>query len=95
MKNELECCTDEPQGVTARITRTFLSGPHALLFLAATAVIGVVPETSISHAGQLEYVQAVLNGQERPVLIRTIPASRGLREVVSGLETGMTIRARP
>lgn len=70
-----------------------MSGTLALTLGTRTGL--VVPETCITHAGQLEYVQAVLNGQDRPRLIRTIPASRGLREVVSGLETGMLIRVTP
>lgn len=42
MSNELECRTDEPQGLTVCVTRKFLSGPHSILFLVAAAVVGVV-----------------------------------------------------
>jgi len=42
MSDELECRTDEPQGLTVSIARRFLSGPHSMLFLAAAAVVGVV-----------------------------------------------------
>ncbi|MFZ4397014.1 MAG: efflux RND transporter permease subunit, partial [Kiritimatiellia bacterium] len=42
MNHKNEYRTDEPQGWTVRIARTFLSGPHSLLFLVAAAVVGVV-----------------------------------------------------
>ena len=37
MSNELECRTDEPQGLTVCVTRKFLSGSHSMLFLVAAA----------------------------------------------------------
>jgi RND family efflux transporter MFP subunit len=51
----------------------------------------LIPETSISRTGQLESVFETVNGKILKRQIRTIPASRGLREVVSGLKHGQTI----
>lgn len=52
----------------------------------------LVPEQKVSRIGQLEYVRAVLAGQARTILVRTTPAEApGMREVVSGLEPGMTL----
>ncbi len=40
--NDIPLRTDEPQGWTVRIARTFLGGTHSILFLVAAAVLGVV-----------------------------------------------------
>jgi len=51
----------------------------------------VVPDASVTRVGQLEYVQAMVGDRLRQVLVRTVPAGSGRREVVSGLEAGMRI----
>jgi RND family efflux transporter MFP subunit len=51
-----------------------------------------VPESSVARVGQLEYVRALLGGQMRQILVRTMPAGDGWREVVSGLQPGMKIQ---
>jgi RND family efflux transporter MFP subunit len=51
----------------------------------------LVPEPCVSRVGQLEYVRAILGNQTRQVLVRTIPADKGMREVVSGIEAGMRL----
>ena len=50
MSNEIDRRTDEPQGLTVRIARTFLSGPHSMLFLVAAAVVGVVADQCVAAA---------------------------------------------
>jgi multidrug efflux pump subunit AcrA (membrane-fusion protein) len=51
----------------------------------------VLPDSLITRVGQLEYVQAQLDGRAAKLLVRTIPAGSNQCEVVSGLEPGMTV----
>lgn len=51
----------------------------------------LVPESCVTRVGQLEYVGAVINNRPRQVLVRTIPADKGMCEVASGLEAGMQL----
>ena len=51
----------------------------------------VLPDNYVQRTGQLEYVRTVLDGQPRQALVRTVPATDGLVEVVSGLEAGMNV----
>lgn len=52
----------------------------------------LIPERAITRAGQLEYVHQKVDGSVQRTLVRTIPASDGKREVVSGLAAGALIR---
>ena len=52
-----------------------------------------VPENYVQRIGQLEYVRTLLDGQPRQILVRTVPATDGRIEIVSGLEAGMTVLA--
>ena len=51
----------------------------------------VVPEDAVVRVGQLEYVHAQLGERTARLLVRTIPAGAGRREVVTGAFPGMTI----
>jgi RND family efflux transporter MFP subunit len=51
----------------------------------------LVPETSVARVGQLEYVRVRIADRPRQLLVRTVPAEKGMREVVSGLEAGVQI----
>ncbi len=51
----------------------------------------LVPDACVTRVGQLEYVRAVIDNRLRQVLVRTIPADKGMCEVVSGIETGMQL----
>ncbi|NLF39220.1 efflux RND transporter periplasmic adaptor subunit, partial [bacterium] len=51
----------------------------------------VVPEDAVVRVGQLEYVRAQLGERTARLLVRTIPAGAGRREVVTGASPGMTI----
>jgi HlyD family secretion protein len=52
-----------------------------------------LPADCVQRIGQLEYVRALLDGRPRQVLVRTVPATDGMVEIVSGLEAGMTVLA--
>lgn len=51
----------------------------------------LVPASCVTRVGQLEYVSAVIDRRPRQVLVRTIPADKGMCEVASGLEAGMQL----
>jgi RND family efflux transporter MFP subunit len=51
----------------------------------------LVPAAAVVRSGQLEYVNAIVADRPRRLFVRTIPAAANQREVVSGLESGMTI----
>jgi RND family efflux transporter MFP subunit len=51
----------------------------------------IVPASVVMRIGQLEYVRTTMDGQPRQVLVRTVPATDGKNEVVSGLEAGMAV----
>lgn len=52
----------------------------------------VVPESAVTRAGQLEYVEQQVDGGVQRTLVRTVPAGKGTREVVSGLAAGARVR---
>jgi len=52
-----------------------------------------LPENCVQRVGQLEYVRALLDGQPRQVLVRTVQATDDKVEVVSGLEAGIAVLA--
>jgi RND family efflux transporter MFP subunit len=51
----------------------------------------LVPAAAVIRSGQLEYVNAIVAERPLRLFVRTIPATAGQREVVSGLEAGTTI----
>lgn len=51
----------------------------------------LLPESAIRREGQLERVRILQDGKPLDVLVRTVPAAAGQREVVSGLEAGMVL----
>lgn len=53
----------------------------------------LLPAHCVQRVGQLEYVRVMLDGQPRQALVRTVQATDGKVEVVSGLEAGMTVLA--
>ena len=52
----------------------------------------LIPESSIIKTGQLESIIEISSGKELRRQIRTIKATEGLREVVSGLKAGQIIK---
>ena len=52
-----------------------------------------LPENYVQRVGQLEYVRTLLDGHPRQLLVRTVPATAGRVEIVSGAEEGMNVLA--
>jgi RND family efflux transporter MFP subunit len=51
----------------------------------------LVPSAAISRVGQLEYASALVEGEARRVLVRTVEAQNGMRKVISGISPGMKV----
>ena len=51
----------------------------------------VIPAEVVVRTGQTEQVTALVNGRPKRVYVRTVPAGKGKRRVLSGLKEGMKV----
>ena len=80
----VKACIDETAGL--------MPGMFGMLAIpTGTRRALVLPEKFVRRIGQLEYVRAFLDGHPNQVLVRTVPATDGNVEIVSGLEAGMSV----